>query len=269
MTTRLRLANGAEVAIRHAGGGALPVVMLHGYSMSLEVWERVLDRVPAAWTAHAYDLRGFGASSRASGYSIAAHVADLAAVLEALGLARAVLVGHSMGGNILQDFAAAHPHRVAALVLSDVAARNAPPPDPVAGDVARRVSSYGTTEVNRDILRARMPAYFAPGGVSDAVLDRFAALGARADPAALRDMLTASYSGAPIAAAELGRIEAPVLMVFGALDRVTPPDNGSALLQVIPHARLRLIEGAGHTPMWECPEEWLACVDDFLRSSLG
>ncbi|MFI4978912.1 MAG: alpha/beta fold hydrolase [Nevskiales bacterium] len=264
VTCRIALPDGTELSCRIQGSGALPIVFVHGYAMSLECWERVLERLPADWTGYAYDLRGFGASGKAGPHSFARYEADLLVLLDAFGLDRPVLAGHSLGANLLQEFAVTHPARFRALVLSDAAARNLPPPDAVAARVQQRIAAYGSAEVNRAILRRRMADYFDAGNVTDADLDRFSELGARADTAALREMLLASYCHVPIPDAQLRRIHAPVLLIYGANDRVTPPTQAGALLRALPQTEMSIIPHCGHTPMWENPDAWVGRVRHFL-----
>src|SRR5688572_23096480 len=105
------------------------------------------------------DLRGFGQSAPAEHYDIAAQLADIAGVLDTLGLPRAPLIGHSLGATFLQDFAVTRPDRLAALVLADPTARLLPPPDPVANRVAERLALYGDKAANRAVLEKAVPRY--------------------------------------------------------------------------------------------------------------
>ncbi len=263
-TRPLNLPGRGAVSIRAAGTGPVPVVLLHGYSMSLDVWSRVLDDCPPAWAAHAYSLRGFGDSTRAPRYGGAMHVEDLRVLLDVLGLDRAVLVGHSMGANLLQDFATTYPARLRALVLSNAAARNLPPPDPLTAGVAARLARYGTIAANREVLAGRYCDYFDARNVSAADLDRFVDIAARSDTNALRDMLAFSYTEPAIPASAFAHIDVPVMLIASDEDRVTPPAAMRELARVIAHARLAVMAGCGHTPMWEAPALWRGLVADFL-----
>ena len=117
---RLRISDG--------GRGGTPVVLLHGLGGDLEAWRPQLVHLRASRRAIAYDQRGHGESDRARDgvYTIDALAADLDAVLRALGVDRAVLVGHSLSGTVITAFAAAHPEKVAALVYADAIGDFAP-----------------------------------------------------------------------------------------------------------------------------------------------
>ncbi|MBI4952620.1 MAG: alpha/beta hydrolase [Myxococcales bacterium] len=110
-----------ELRVSDGGAGEPAVVFLHGLGSDLECWREALAHVRATRRAVAYDQRGHGASARAAGgaYDSAALVADLDAVATALGLERFVLVGHSLSGVVLTDYAGLHPERVAGLVYVD------------------------------------------------------------------------------------------------------------------------------------------------------
>jgi pimeloyl-ACP methyl ester carboxylesterase len=102
-------------------GDGPPVVFVHGMVMSASMWEPQVDALSDAFTTIAYDVRGHGhtgGSDRRS-YSIELFAADLEALLDGLGIDRAVVCGLSMGGAVAQAFAATHPERVAGLVLAD------------------------------------------------------------------------------------------------------------------------------------------------------
>ena len=102
-------------------GDGPPVVFVHGMLMSTSMWRHQLDALDDTFTTIAYDVRGHGLTggSGRSSYSIELLAADLAGLFDALDIDRAVVCGLSMGGAIAQAFAAAHPERVAGLVLAD------------------------------------------------------------------------------------------------------------------------------------------------------
>lgn len=102
-------------------GDGPPVVFVHGMLMSTTMWEAQMDALCDTFTTIAYDVRGHGhtGASDRNPYSIDLFAADLDALLDALDLDRAVVCGLSMGGTVAQAFAAAHPEKVAGLVLAD------------------------------------------------------------------------------------------------------------------------------------------------------
>src|SRR5215212_7125868 len=117
-TTRLR--TGPQVHYAEQGDpDGEPLVFVHGYPDSWYSFSRLLPLLaPARWHAYAFDQRGFGDSQRpAGGYTPDDFAADVVAFLDAVGVARATLVGHSMGSFIARRVAETHPERVARLVL--------------------------------------------------------------------------------------------------------------------------------------------------------
>jgi 3-oxoadipate enol-lactonase len=115
-------AGGVRLAYRTWGPAeAPPVVLLHALGEESSDWARVAEALAPAWRVYAPDLRGHGASDWLGGYTIEQLTTDLAAFLDALGLDRVTLVGHSLGGPPAYLYSARHPDRVARLVLEDPA----------------------------------------------------------------------------------------------------------------------------------------------------
>jgi pimeloyl-ACP methyl ester carboxylesterase len=240
------------------------VIFIHGYSLSLDSWERVLDLLPAGFRGYAYDLRGFGRSGGAAGYTLEDHVADLFRFMDALKIERAVLIGHSLGANIGQMALVAEPQRVKAFVMSNGPARNLPAPDPVAGMVAERIKAYGTIDQNRRVLQQRMGKYFDSRNVTDDEMRRFVEIGARSKTEALRQTLQGLYSHPIIPSEKFAAYRGPVLIVDAEMDSMTPLEGAKPLMQVLPQAEMATIASSGHSPMWEKPQAWSDAVYGFL-----
>jgi 3-oxoadipate enol-lactonase len=115
-------AGGARLAYRAWGPGqAPPAVLLHALGESSADWAQVAAGLAPRWRGYAYDQRGHGASDWSGDYTIEQLTADLAAFVDALGLRRVALVGHSVGAPPAYLYAARHPERVSGLVLEDPA----------------------------------------------------------------------------------------------------------------------------------------------------
>ena len=112
--------NGARIAYIDDGEGA-PVLLLHGLGGSADDWRLQRDEFRARYRVIVPDLRGFGASERREPFTIQQHARDMAALLVALGITRARVVGLSMGGAVAIELALRAPERVAALVLANTA----------------------------------------------------------------------------------------------------------------------------------------------------
>ena len=110
--------NGIRLHVADQGKGALAIVFLHGWGASTRTWEHVIAALPLGYRTVAIDQRGWGSSDHpASGYSLAELADDTEGAIEALGLERYILVGHSMGGKTVQFLASRRPKGLAGLVL--------------------------------------------------------------------------------------------------------------------------------------------------------
>jgi alpha-methylacyl-CoA racemase len=259
------LGNGATLAVDTAGDGPIPLVFIHGYSLSLKTWDRVVGRFPASrYTTIRYDLRGFGTSSKPeAGYTMAQHVADLRLLLDRLEIAKAVLIGHSLGGAITQEFALEHPNRLLGYVSSNAYARFNPLPG-LSPAAQQRADSFGTPEQNRPLLEGSVVRYLDPRNATPADLAALFAMTQNASSKALRDGLIDVYTGPTLDAAKYAALAIPVLSITGTTDAVVPIAQAVALSELIPDSELALIPRAGHSPMWERSEAWTGAVLDFL-----
>jgi pimeloyl-ACP methyl ester carboxylesterase len=116
---RLRV-NGLSLRVQAWPGTGQAVICIHGLTANHMCWASLAEALSPEYRVIAYDLRGRGESDKpASGYSLELHGQDLGGLLDGLGLARAVLVGHSLGAKIALRFAVRHPQRVSRLVLVD------------------------------------------------------------------------------------------------------------------------------------------------------
>jgi non-heme chloroperoxidase len=259
--------DGAVLHVVERGVGA-PIVLVHGYTLRVAVWTLQLERWPSRGRRIvAYDQRGHGASTVGTdGITASAMAADLRTVLERLDLRDAVVVGHSLGGMVLQQLALDHPDAVAArvrrLVLLSTAARGTAWAGsrltaPLTGLIERAGGAYGR---------------LTPGVMSRRELGFFLAaigVGPRA-PAWIVERsqeLTASCAPATIAAAgqvllrfdvsaAVGAITTPTTVLCGRADRLTPPRESVRLAERIPGARLEVVAGAGHLLMLEAPHRF-------------
>jgi pimeloyl-ACP methyl ester carboxylesterase len=233
----------------------VPVLMVHGHPFDRSMWAPQLHALGARHRMVAPDLRGYGASTVVPGITpLDTFARDLAALLDHLGIPRAVLCGLSMGGQIVLEFHRLFPDRVAGLVLADTFAQGETP------EGRKERNDLADT-----LLRDGMSAY--AHGVLDSMIAP-ATVRDRPGVAAhvLRMMLAAPPEGAAAAlrgraerpdyTAMLARIAVPTLVVVGRDDVFTPVADARFLHERIPGARLAIIEGAGHLPNLERPEEF-------------
>jgi len=224
-----------------AGDGP-PLLLLHGLSGSARWWQRNIPALSRAYRVIAIDLPGFGGTHRDSRFVLEEAVAGVAGVLDDLGIERAHVIGHSMGGLVAGGLAAEGPERVDRLVLVDAGFISL---DPGLGKRAVGVAAA---------LRWTSPSLL-PVVLRDAV---------RSGPVRMVDasvqLLRVDWNG------KLTRIEAPTLLVWGEHDTICPPRIGRAMARLIPDSRLHVIAGASHNPMWERSAEFDRAVLDFLAA---
>ncbi len=258
---------GVRLHVRDTGPRDAPVVvLLHGFGSSLHTWEPWAKELATKYRVIRYDQPGFGLTGPdpTGNYSDARGMAVLAALMDRLGVARASLIGNSMGGKIAWMFAADHPDRVSKLVLVS--------PDGFASpgfeygkkpDVPALVKLLPYTLPTAMVKMNLAPAYANPQALTDDLLARY------------RDMMLApGVRAAMIARMEqvmlqppepmLRKIKAPTLLLWGERDAMIPFTNAQDYLKDIPDARLIALPDLGHVPMEEAPARSLAPVAAFL-----
>lgn len=234
------------------------LVLVHGWPDSWYSFSRVLAQLPQRYRAVALDLRGFGRSGRpAAGYAIDDLAADVLATLDALGIQRATLIGHSMGTFVARRAAQLAPDRVTNLVLIGSAAT---PVNDVTREIAELLRDLPdpvplafAREFQASTVHVRLPDAFFDGIVAESA-------------AATADVWRRAFAGllAFDDTADLARITPPTLLVWGAHDGLFDRAEQDRLVAAIPHARLIVYPDAGHCPNWERPERLVADVVAFL-----
>jgi len=252
---------GATLAVEVRGAG-LPVLFVHGFPFDRSVWKHQV-----AGLAHcrriALDLRGAGASTApAGGYSMSRYADDLAAVLDAVGVDRAVVCGLSMGGYVTFELLRRHPQRVRALILCDTKPEADSPRarhdrDELAA-VAEREGAAAVAE--RLVPKLLAPATRAaqPDVVRQvwAMIQRTSVTGIVGALHALRDR--------PDSTPLLPHIRLPTLVVGGADDEISPPAVMRAMAAAIPGAQFTTIPAAGHLTPLEQPLPTTRRLAEFL-----
>jgi 3-oxoadipate enol-lactonase len=218
-----------------------------------------------------FDNRGAGRSDLPPGpYRMEQFAADALCLLDHLGVQQALVVGASMGGMIAQTLALAAPERVRGLVL---ACTHCGPPErtPPAPGVLEGISQIqGLTQAQ--IIEKDLPFMFSHGflaGQPDAVeAYRRVQLSAPFQPEFAFQAQLAAIQGFSCCR-ELRDLTVPTLVITGTADVIVPPANGRLLADLLPHAELVEIPGAGHAVNIECPEEFNTSVQQFLQKHLG
>ncbi|MDQ3702944.1 MAG: alpha/beta hydrolase [Chloroflexota bacterium] len=251
-------ADGLRLHIRRVAGAGKPLLLLHGLGVSGAIWQAFARRLAPPWAPIAVDLRGHGGSEHAAGgpgaYRPADYAADLVAVMDALQIARAPVVGHSLGALVGLALAINNPGRVSALVLLD------PPLDP-----QRRNADVADVYRLRHTAPGELEAYLAQGSSSPLAARALAPVFRRADDAAFQAHLD-EPPGVPWAWASAPQITVPVLLV-----QADPTEDGvlgdaaaEQFLALMPDARRLHIPGARHAIHASHPAEVAGAVLEFL-----
>jgi 3-oxoadipate enol-lactonase len=238
--------NNMELAYTRRGKGT-PLVLLHGYPLDHHVWDDIVPILEDTFDVILPDLRGFGGSRKVDTPTMDDYAADIAGLLDQLGIQKAAIVGHSMGGYVAFAFARLYPERVSGLVLvsSQVLAD---PPD-------RKEGRYkSAAEVSEKGIKGVVET-MAPKFTSDERLQAVAR-------ETMERQQPAAYIGALKAMAEradftplLSSFKFPVIIVHGKADALIPVDRAREVKSAIPQAHLVELESAGHIPMMEEKEE--------------
>lgn len=247
--------------------GAPAVLMLHGFGGSLHSWEVWAQALSTSHRVIRFDLPGHGLSEPdpAGDYTDARSIQLTLALMDQLGVARASIVGHSIGGRIAWTFAARHPGRTDRLVL--VAPDGFASPGFAYGRATEVPAVLGLMRhvLPKAVLRMNLePAYANPQSLTDELTTRYHDLmlapGAR-DAMFKRLQQTVLTDPRPM----LGAINAPTLLVWGEADAMIPVANAQDYLRALKNSRLVTFPAVGHLPQEEAAQASLGAVRDFLR----
>lgn len=260
----LALSTGVRMEYVEQGpADGLPVIFLHGVTDSWRSFERVLPLLPAHVRAFAISARGHGDSSRPDrGYLIADMSADLHAFTTALKIDKVILVGHSMGAMVAQRFAADHPDHVAALVLAG--AFDTLFQDRVLADFYRTAIEPLADPIDAGFAREWQLSTVA-GSMDAAHLDAVVAETLKVPARVWREAF-GGFLATPDFTADLRRVAAPVLLVWGDKDAYVDRPRQDRLLAALPAAQLTVYKDGGHAMHWEDPARFASDLVTFLAT---
>jgi len=260
--------------IRHGNGP--PVVLLHGYAGAIWNWEHQIETLGRRFTLLIPDLIGQGLSDKPRlAYTPPLYIEWLRGFLDAVGVGRATIIGHSMGAGLALSLALTHPDRVDRLILIS----GFPPGlfNHIHGSYLKRLHWLGSGLLFRlgyRLLGRRALRKFLGGLVWDrslvtpAVVERAYQLRKRHGKAGpLWSSLTCTDDWESGYAPRLGSVTAPVLIIWGRDDRFIPLAAGETVHRMIHGSRLTVLPDTGHLPMWERPDEVNQLILEFLSSS--
>jgi pimeloyl-ACP methyl ester carboxylesterase len=249
--------DGAAIAWREDGQGE-PLLLISGQATGMNGWDTAVGGLARSFRIIRFDHRGTGASTEGTpdSYTTRGFAADAQAVLDAAGVTRAHVYGHSMGGRVAQWFALDYPARVASLILVSTSAgdgRGTPRSAPATASLTSGDQSRLT------------PLFFNPGWAQahPEAVNQFFRIQASQRTKSLHFRASRSHDTWNLVPA----ITAPTLIIHGTEDALTPVDNAVMLAHQLPCAHLIQVAGAHHGLHLDHPDirTW---IEDFLAANV-
>jgi pimeloyl-ACP methyl ester carboxylesterase len=269
--------HGDRVAYRDEGSGEV-LLLIHGMASSSEAWRELIPRLAKNYRVVAPDLLGHGQSTKPRGdYSLGAFAVWLRDLLDELGIARATIVGHSLGGGVAMQFIYQHPDYCERVILISSGGLG-----PDVGWILRLLSAPGAEFVLPIIAPSPVLK------VGNKIGSWFTSTGMRAPRASEIWRSYSSFSDAPTrdaflrtlrsvvdyrgqAVSALNRLhvrsELPTLAIWGEDDEIIPVEHGHAAQAARPGSRLEVLPGVGHFAHVEAPNEVAGIIDDFMKAT--
>jgi len=247
-------------------GDGPPVVLIPGFGNGLWIWFKQTEELARRFRVVTFDPRGVARSEgRDEAFTIADLADDLAALLDALEVEAAHVLGASFGGFVAQEFALKYPTMTRSLVLACTSfgggGHVAPSPETLAAIASTR--GLNTEErVRENLLLAFSPDYIAREAEEVGRITRLRAENPVPEYVYTRQLQAAVGFDA---SRRVGLINVPTLVVTGDADVIVPPENSRNLAAAIPGAELRTVPGGSHTFFIERAGEFNRIVADFIE----
>ena len=260
---------GGDLQVREDGPADAPaVVLLHGFACSLRWWDKVTPALARDHRVIRFDLLGHGGSEKPKeGYGIEHQARLVGAALDRLGVRRAAVVGHSMGGSVATALAEQRPTLVESMVILDSPSKHGDAELPFTARLGFvPVLGQAINQVVPDaMIRSGLESAFADGfDVPDQFVDDF------------RDMTYTSYddshrgsddySDQSGLAERLSDESLPLLVIYGSEDDLVDPESAQGY-RTVPGARIVVLDGVGHSPHVERPAATARLIQNFLRQN--
>jgi pimeloyl-ACP methyl ester carboxylesterase len=258
---RVALSTGVELQYLEQGSPrGEPVIFIHGYTDSHHSFDLNLPHFPRDFHVYALDLRGHGDSSKpACCYTQRDFARDVVAFMDAVGIGRANLVGHSMGSFVAHRVAVDFPWRLKRLVLIGSAPKVAG--NPAAAELKAAVDTLSDPIDPEFVLAFQASTFFRP--IPESFLETSVSESLKVPASvwqqALDGLIADDHS------ARLGRVTAPTLILYGDQDVFFSVEDQRALAAAIPRSKLVVYEQVGHGTHVEAPTRTVADVARFLR----
>jgi 3-oxoadipate enol-lactonase len=270
------LIDGRRIGYDDSGGSGVPIVLLHGFPLDRTVWDEQRAALAPARVVR-IDLRGCGESEPSDGPALMEALAgDVAGVLDVLGIERAAIAGHSIGGYVALAFFRMYAERVAGLglvashIAADASRANGGSEEQrtlAAGrdTLAARLEADGTMEA---AIESYLPRYFAPHVYRDRpdLVERARAVMARQTPGGSAQLIRGMKER--VAGDDLlGDIHVPALVIAGAEDYYLEPETLRKIAAHIAGATFVELPAVGHLPMYEAPDQTTTALANWHESS--
>lgn len=251
-----------RLSVTEAGEGP-PLILLHGLFGAGQNWGAMRRALAARHRVLTPDLRNHGSSPRAAAMDYAIMAADIAETMDAAGIARAAVLGHSMGGKVAMALALAHPDRVERLVVADIA--------PVRYRPALRgyITAMQAIPLRPGLARRDADALLA-GAIPEPGIRAFLLQSLRFedDPPSWRLGLAELAAAMPViedfVAPAGARYDGAVLVLAGETSGYVRPEHDAAFRALFPHITFVTVPKAGHWLHAENPQGFLAALEPFL-----
>ncbi len=262
-------ANGIQVSYLDEGpAGGLPVIFIHGFPFSKEMWEKQVSALNETHRVIAYDVRGHGESERgAAQFSIPQFADDLFFFMDALKIDKAILAGLSMGGYIALHAIQQQPQRIAGLILCDTQCA-------ADSDEGRKKRKKAIAFIQKNGLSVyaeeSLTNLFATASIThkkeevafikDTILKT---------PAENICLTLQALADRKETCTSLPQINIPVSILVGNEDKITSPELALKMQTLIKGSSLHIIDGAGHLSNLENPQQFNEYVKTFLTDFFG
>jgi pimeloyl-ACP methyl ester carboxylesterase len=270
--------HGQPVTYHRKGEGPV-IVLVHGITSSSRTWRSVMSELAEDHTVIAPDLLGHGRSAKPRGdYSLGAYASGIRDLLAVLGIPRATVVGHSLGGGVAMQFAYQFPERLERLVLvdsgglgSDVSlflrAATLPGANIVMPVLFGSVSRLAGRTVGSVLSKVGVKASANTRGMVEGLESLGDADARRAFIQTARSVI--DPAGQRVDARDRLYLseDVPTLIVWGECDPIIPLAHGREAHELMPHSRLEVFPGAGHFPFNDDPERFVGVLREFMGST--
>jgi non-heme chloroperoxidase len=261
----IRLTTGVRLQYVEQGDkNGIPVIFLHGITDSWRSFETTLPFLPKSLHCFAISQRGHGDSDRPTdGYSMKHFASDVAAFMKQKNLPKAVIVGHSMGGVVAQQFVINYPELALGLVV--MASDPAPARNPGMPEFAQQVAQMEGRMDEQFMREFQMGSLAVPIDSSyfNTIVNESMKVPTPVFKAAFKGLVDVDLTE------EVGTIRQPTLIVWGDKDAFFKADGQRLLATNIENHKTILYEGAGHAIHWEQPERFASDLTNFISTELN